>query len=215
MKSLLILGAGGHAKVLAETALATRQFSCIAFLDDRCVRSDGFPMVLGWPILGHLSQALDPLTLSSFDAALVAFGAASIRLVWMEKLSTMGYTLPAFVHPTAWVSPSAQIGSGSVVLAQAAVQAQAVIGPGVILNTGCSVDHDCQLAAGVHVCPGGRLAGEVKVGTRSLIGIGASVIQRVDIGANVTVGAGAAVTSDLPDGVTAVGVPARVIKSTA
>ena len=78
------------------------------------------------------------------------------------------------------------------------LQAQASIGTGAILNTGCSIDHDAQLADGVHICPGARLAGAVHVGTRSWIGIGASVIQQV---------------RDLPDGVTAVGVPARVISS--
>jgi acetyltransferase-like isoleucine patch superfamily enzyme len=98
-----------------------------------------------------------------------------------------------------------------VVFAQAAVQALASIGVGSILNTGCSVDHDAQLAGGVHICPGAHLAGEVQVGSRSWIGIGASVIQQVRIGADVTVGAGAAVVCDLPDGVTAVGVPARVL----
>ena len=80
-----------------------------------------------------------------------------------------------------------------------------------ILNTSCSIDHDVQLAHGVHVCPGARLAGEVQVGERSWIGIGASLIQQIRIGCDVTIGAGAAVISDLPDGVTAVGVPARVL----
>jgi serine acetyltransferase len=91
------------------------------------------------------------------------------------------------------------------------VQSFATIGVGAILNTGCSVDHDAQLADGVHICPGARLAGEVQVGSRSWIGIGASVIQQVRIGSDVTVGAGAAVVRNLPDGVTAVGVPARVL----
>ena len=80
-----------------------------------------------------------------------------------------------------------------------------------ILNTVCSIDHDVQLDDGVHFCPGAHLAGEVQVGARSWIGIGASVIQQERIGADVTVGAGAAVVRDLPDGVTAVGVPARVL----
>jgi acetyltransferase-like isoleucine patch superfamily enzyme len=99
------------------------------------------------------------------------------------------------------------------VFALAAVQAQASIGTGAILNTGCSVDHDAKLADGVHICPGATLAGAVNIGARSWIGIGASVIQQVCIGSDVTVGAGAAVVRDLPDGVTAVGVPARVLSS--
>jgi acetyltransferase-like isoleucine patch superfamily enzyme len=210
MSDLLILGAGGHAKVVAETALATGFFSRIAFLDDRSHASNTIPKLLGWPVLGPLSQALEPAIRSSFSAAFVAFGKASSRLSWLEKLNSMGYKLPWIVHPTACVSPSAQIGSGTVVLAHSVIQAQALIGSGVILNTRCSVDHDSQLSAGVHICPGASLAGEVKVGMRSWIGIGSSVIQQIRIGADVTVGAGAAVVRDLPDGVTAKGVPARV-----
>ena len=212
MTDLLILGAGGQAKVIAETALAQGKFSRIAFLDDHAGQQFDHPTVLGWPVLGPLKRCLEPTTLQSFNAALVGIGDAKTRLHWLEQLDKVGYECPCLIHPTAWVSPSASLGSGSVVFAQAAVKAQASIGSGVILNTGCSVDHDVQLADGVHICPGARLAGEVRVGARSWIGIGASVIQQVRIGADVTVGAGAAVVSDLPIGVTAVGVPALILK---
>ena len=210
MSRLLILGAGGHAKVVAETAIASANFSEVAFLDDRCSGPDQLPSVLGFPVLGSLALALEPAHREQFASAAVAFGNATARLNWIEQLDTAGYALPVLIHPTAWVSPSAQLASGSVVFAQAAVQALASIGVGSILNTGCSVDHDAQLAGGVHICPGAHLAGEVQVGARTWIGIGASVIQQVRIGSDVTVGAGAAVVRDLPDGVTAVGVPARV-----
>jgi sugar O-acyltransferase (sialic acid O-acetyltransferase NeuD family) len=211
MAALLLLGAGGHARVVAETALATGRFSSIAFLDDRCSGPAQLPDQLGWPVIGPLAAALDPQVHQQFPAALVAIGNAAVRLQWLPRLAASGYELPVVIHPTAWMSPSAQLGVGSVVFAQAAIQAQAVIGSGAILNTGCSVDHDAQLGDGVHICPGARLAGEVQVGDRSWIGIGASVIQQIRIGADVTVGASAAVVRDLPDGVTAVGVPARVL----
>ena len=206
MSALLILAAGGHAKVVAETALASGAVSRVAFLDDRHLNP-----VLGWPVLGHLEQALEPFIQEQFPAALVAIGHAATRLRWLAQLRSAGYELPLLIHPSAWVSPSAQIGPGSVVFAHATVQAQAIIGTSAILNTGSSVDHDSHICDGVHICPGARLAGEVQVGTRSWIGIGASVIQQVRIGADVTIGAGAAVVRDLPDGVTAVGVPARVL----
>lgn len=211
MAALLVLGAGGHAKVVAETAMATGCFSSIAFLDDRCTAPGQLPLVLGWPVLGPFTAALEANTSEPYAAALVAIGHAPARLQWLQRLSAAGYELPVLIHPTAWVSPSAHLGAGSVVFAHAAIQAQAVIGSGTILNTGCSVDHDAQLGDGVHICPGARLAGEVQVGDRSWIGIGASVMQQIRIGADVTVGAGAAVVRDLPDGVTAAGVPARVL----
>ena len=213
MSRLLILGAGGHAKIVAETALSSGVASSIAFLDDRLTGLDACLPVLGWPVIGPLGLSLQADTRSKFDAAVVAIGHAATRLKWINQLQAAGYHLPALMHPTSWVSPSAQLGPASVVFALAAVQAQASIGMGAILNTGCSVDHGAQLADGVHICPGARLAGDVTVGARSWIGIGASVIQQVRIGSDVTVGAGAAVVRDLPSSVTAVGVPARVLPS--
>lgn len=211
MAALLLLGAGGHARVVAETALATGRFNRISFLDDRCSGPAQLPDQLDWPVIGPFSVALDPHIRQQFSVALVSIGNAALRLQWLPRLAAVGYEIPVVIHPTAWLSPSAQLGVGTVVFAQAAIQAQAVIGIGAILNTGCSVDHEVQLGNGVHICPGARLAGEVQVGNRSWIGIGASVIQQICIGDDVTVGAGAAVVRDLPDGVTAVGVPAHVL----
>ena len=213
MSGLLILGAGGHAKVVAETAISSGVASSVVFLDDRCKGPDACPPFLGCSVIGPLALALQADARSQFDAAVVAIGHAATRLRWIHQLQAAGFNLPVLIHPTAWVSPSAQLGPGSVFFAQVAVNAQASIGKGVILNTGCSVDHDAQISDAVHICPGARLAGEVQVGPRSWIGIGASVIQQVCIGSDVTVGAGAAVIGDLPDGVTVVGVPARVASS--
>ena len=211
MAGLLLLGAGGHARVVAETALATGRFSRIAFLDDRWSGSVQLPDQLGWPVIGPFAAAFDSQFRLHYPAATVAIGTAALRLQWLPRLASAGYELPVVVHPAASLSPSAKLGIGSVVFAQAAIQAQVVIGSGAILNTGCSVDHDSKLGDGVHICPGARLAGEVQVGDRSWIGTGASVIQQISIGTDVTVGAGAVVLRDLPDDVTAVGVPARVL----
>lgn len=210
MGALLLLGAGGHARVVAETVLLSDRYSRIAFLDDICIGQAQLPDQLGFPVIGPLAAALDPQIRQQFSAALVAIGNAALRLQWLQRLAAVGYEIPVVIHPTAWLSPSAQLGNGAVVFAQAVIQAQCVIGSGAILNTSCSVDHDAQLGDGVHICPGARLAGEVQVGDRSWIGIGASVIEQIQIGADVTVGAGAAVVCDLPNGVKAVGVPAQV-----
>lgn len=213
MSSLLILGAGGHAKVVAETALSSGAASSLAFLDDSCVGADPPSSLLDWPVMGPLSMSLQQDLVSRFDAAAVAIGHADTRLHWIKQLQFAGYHLPVLIHPTAWVSPTSTLGPACVVFAQALVQTSAFIGVGVILNSGCSVDHDVQLSDGVHICPGARLAGEVRVGSRSWIGMGASLIQRVRIGSDVTIGAGAAVVSNIPDGITAVGVPARAVSS--
>ena len=206
MTKLLILGAGGHGRVVAETALISGFASTIAFLDDRPI-----PPMRKWPVLGSLEQALDHSFQAQFPFAFVAIGNPVTRLHWLSRLQVAGYRLPSLIHPSACLSPTAQIGFGSVVLANSVIQTEVVIGVGAILNTACSVDHDSSLADGVHICPGARLAGEVIVGARSWIGIGASVIQQVSIGSDVTVGAGAAVVRDVSNKVTVVGVPARVV----
>ena len=196
---LLILGGGGHGRVVAELA-ADLGLTDLAWLDDD-------PAAPG--SLGPLARCLEPELRQRYGQALVALGRAPLRLQWLDQLQQLGYACPPLVHPSAWVSPTAQLGAGTVVLPQAAVMAGAQLGQGCIVNTGASVDHDCVLADGVHICPGAHLAGAVRVGCGSWIGIGASVIQGLTIGGAVTVGAGAAVVHDLADGLTAVGVPAR------
>lgn len=207
MTGLLIAGAGGHAKVIAEAAAAMAQWRAIAFLDDT------YPAVrqlLGWPIIGTIADA--EYHRRDYPDLALGIGDNERRLEWLKRMADLGFRLPAIVHPRAYVSASAELGPGTVVFAQAAVNASARIGKGTIINTGATIDHDCILAEGVHVSPGAHLAGEVRIGRCSWIGIGAAVIQRVMIGENVMIGAGSAVIHDMADGVTAVGVPARMIK---
>jgi len=206
MKRLLILGAGGHGKVVAETAEAGGNWDEIAMLDDNCQSLNG---TLRWPVPGRLDQAGQYA--SEYSHAIVAVGSGELRLSWLESLAEQGFHVPLLIHPAAWVSPSATIAEGSVVMAGASIQADSRIGRGCIVNTGANVDHDCRLEDGVHVCPGASLAGGVSVGRCSWMGIGCSVIQGVTVGADVTVGAGAAVIDDIANGLTVVGVPARKI----
>jgi len=206
MNQLLILGAGGHAKVMAEAAEAEGVWQHIALLDDRHALLDG---TLRWPVLAEIEQA--GRFLSEYSHATVAVGDSRRRLEWLDMLAGFGFLIPTLIHPAAWVSTSASLAEGCVVMANATVQADAHLGRGCIVNTGASIDHDCSIGEGVHICPGASLGGEVVVGNGSWLGIGCSVIQGVRIGDHVTVGAGAAVISDIGDGLTVVGVPARAI----
>lgn len=205
MKGLLILGAGGHGKVVAETAEAAGGFGPVRFLDTDYARLDGS---LRWPV-GDPDEYAKPS--AEFAAAVVAIGHAERRLALLDALHQAGFELPVICHPTAWVSSSARLGAGTVVFAQAAIQADARLGRGVIVNTSASVDHDCVLGDGAHICPGAHLAGNVTVGEGSWLGIGCAVKQGVRIGKGVTVGAGAAVIADVADGLTVAGCPARPI----
>jgi len=201
---LLVAGAGGHGRVVADAARRTGTYAVVAFLDDLYpeVKASG-----SWPIVGRLSDM--HLHIAEFDSFVAAFGDAHRRLAMLDQAETRGFRLTSIVHPAAMVADNVGIGAGAVVLAGAVVNVGAVIGRGVIINSGAIVEHDCQIESGAHVCPGARLAGEVVIGNGSWIGIGASIIQGIRIGANATVGAGAACIRDVGDGMVVVGVPAR------
>jgi sugar O-acyltransferase (sialic acid O-acetyltransferase NeuD family) len=205
-RHLLVLGAGGHGRVVADAAQASGQWAVVAFLDDR------FPNLTSagpWPVLGSFANLANYGT-EQWDVAL-GIGDNSGRAAHLERILADGYACPAVCHPAAVISAHAIIGPASVVFATAVVNYNAVVGRGCIVNSGAVIEHDCVLGDAAHVSPRAALAGGVTVGAASWIGIGASVVQGVRIGSGVRVGAGAAVLKDLPDGVTAVGVPARVV----
>lgn len=205
MKRLAILGAGGHGKVVADTAESCG-WQCVEFFGDEwpARTMNGY-----WPISGNTASLLSRVR--EFDGVIVAIGSNSVRLSKAEELEAAGALLVTLVHPSAVISPRAVIGTGSVVFAGVVVNVGARIGRGAILNTGCSVDHDCQLGSFTHISPGARLAGGVQVGDLSWVGIGASVKQSIRIGQKVVVGAGSAVVSDIADSLTVVGVPAKAL----
>lgn len=195
MSSLRIIGAGGHGRVLADIAEAMG-YKEIAFLDaayPEMARSGA------WDVIG---------TPADLEGGAVALGIGDNQ-TRMGLLETVPADLVTLVHPSATVSPHAEIGAGSVICAGAVVAPFAKLGRGCIINTGASVDHDCVISDGVHVSPGARLGGGVFVGARSWIGIGAVVREYKSIGADVMIGAGAAVTRDVETGARMGGVPAR------
>lgn len=205
MERLAILGAGGHGKVVADTAESCG-WRAVDFFED------GWParkMNGCWPIVGDTSALLGRL--SEYDGVIVAIGSNSVRHFKLEQLAAAGAALVSLVHPASTVSRYAAIGVGSLVCAGVVVNADAIIGRGAILNTGCSVDHDCTWGDAVHISPGARLAGDVWVESFCWVGIGASVKQSIRIGSRVIVGAGAVVINDVADSLTVVGVPAKAI----
>ncbi|MEL7548339.1 acetyltransferase [Pseudomonas protegens] len=205
MKRLAILGASGHGKVVADTAECCG-WQVIEFFDDAWpVLQHNGP----WPVIGDTTALHESLDV--FDGVVVAIGNNAIRYGKLLELEAAGACICSLVHPAATVSRYAMLERGTLVFAQAVINADVRIGLGSILNTGCSVDHDCVLGAAVHISPGARLAGGVIVGDLSWVGIGASVRQLVRVGSQVVVGAGAAVTTDVADALTVVGVPARAL----
>lgn len=191
MNRLIIIGAGGHGRVVADAAAVPS-----VFLDD----NESIEGVVGTP--SELSNVT-----TKDDGVVVAIGDNRTRLAVLGGIEQAA----TIVHESAVVSNSVTLGVGTVVFAGAIINAYATTGIGCIVNTGATVDHDCELDDGVHISPGANLGGNVKVGECSWIGIGACVKHGVTIGKNVIVGAGAAVVQDVPANTTVVGVPAKEI----
>jgi sugar O-acyltransferase (sialic acid O-acetyltransferase NeuD family) len=205
-KRLLIVGAGGHGRVVADAAEATGEWSDIAFVDDKypAVETSGV-----WPVIGVLSDLPD--LQEYWGSVVIAIGVNKQRLNLQIMAAEMGYSVATIIHPAAEVSGHAEIGDGSVVFANAVVNIGSRVGTSVIVNTAATIDHDVVIGNGVHISPGAHLAGDVVVGDCAWIGIGASVINRLEIGRDAIIGGGASVVDNVEAGLTVVGVPARPI----
>ena len=199
MKRLVVLGAGGHAKVVIATAEAAG-WEIAAVLDDDPARAG--QLVLGHAIAGPIASGLA----DAGATCVIAIGSNATR---RALAATARCRFATLVHPAACVHATVELGAGTVVFAGAVIQPDVCIGAHGIVNTAASIDHDCTLGEAVHVAPGARLAGGVHVGDETMLGIGSAVIPSIRIGARSTVGAGAVVVRDVADGVVVMGVPAR------
>lgn len=201
---VVIIGGGGHAKVVIESLRAAGE-TVAAIVD-----ADPTPrQVLGVPVRGD-DLVLPELRGQGLSRLFVAIGDNRLREKLGRRGRELGFSLVNAVHPSAVISPSAKLGAGVAVMAGAVVNADSEIEDLAIINTGAIVDHDCRLGVACHLGPASALAGGVSVGPRAFLGVGARAIPGVTIGADTIVGAGGVVVRDLPDAVLAVGVPAKI-----
>ena len=210
MKPVIILGGGGHAKVLAS-ALRLLSREIIGFTDP----SESAAGILGIPRLGADEVVFDH---APSDVVLVngvgSTRVSSARPDIFDRFKQRGYFFETVIHPAAFVAPEAQLGEGVKIMAGAIVQPGVRIGDNSILNTRSSVDHDSDIGCHVHIAPGAILCGSVQIGDRSHIGASSCILQGVRIGASTLLGAASLARGDLLPGVTAFGSPARVIRPT-
>ncbi|MFP4979268.1 acetyltransferase [Paenibacillus sp. CN-4] len=207
MSNLLILGAGGHGKVVADIAASTNLWDNIAFLDSNPIATSG----LDHPILGPFDDY--GKFIDKYKYAFVAIGNNRRRIIWLNYLEEAGYKLPVIIHPFSSVSKYSIINRGSVIMPGAIVNADVKVGRGAILNTSCSVDHDCILGIGVHISPGARLSGTVGVGDYTWVGVGSNISNNISIGSDVLVAAGSTVIKSVPSNVMVAGTPAKIKKT--
>jgi UDP-N-acetylbacillosamine N-acetyltransferase len=205
IKRLLIIGAGGHGKVAADCAESMGLFDQIAFLDGE------FPQlsqVGKWAVIGD-GKDIDSAPDTAF---FVAVGDNGTRQKLLSALFAKSCEVTTLIHPSAVISRYAHIAEGTLVCANTVINVDTKIGRGCIINTSASVDHDCQLEDYVHLAPGARLAGSIKIGMGSFVGIGSVIIPNRLIGIFCILGAGSTLLDDLADFSVAVGTPAKVIK---
>ena len=200
MNKLIIVGASGHGKVVADIA-SLNGYDDIVFLDGNPELKE----CIGFPVLGS-EKMLNDIAGDVF----IAIGNAAIRKKMMNLYKNR--TFPVLIHPSAVISNSVQIDVGTVVMAGAVVNPDVRVGKGVIINTSSSLDHDCIIGDYCHISVGAHLCGTVKVGCSTWIGAGATIINNVNVCERSIIGAGALVIRDILVSGTYVGVPSKIIK---
>jgi sugar O-acyltransferase (sialic acid O-acetyltransferase NeuD family) len=204
---LIVVGGGGHAKVLISTLLLQHR-SVLGFVDPKPL----LPPLLGIAHLGDDCAAfLHPPDQVRLVNGVGSIDSTVLRRAVYEKFRERQYIFDTVIHPSAIIAPEVHIEDGVQIMAGAVVQPGSRLGANVIINTGARVDHDCVIDAHSHVAPGVTLSGHVYIGKGAHVGTGASIIQGIKVNAGGIVGAGAVVIDDVPAGATVVGVPAKAV----
>ncbi|MEO0618629.1 MAG: NeuD/PglB/VioB family sugar acetyltransferase [Pseudomonadota bacterium] len=207
MKPVVLLGYGGHGRVVADLLRVCGR-DILGYTGPERVQIPKGAEALEW--LGPDDQLIRMFAVSEIELAngLGSIGDTTLRRTVFEQLAASGGVFPNLQHPSACVSPRATVERGAQIMAGAVVQTGAFIGPNVIINTRASIDHDCKIAAHVHVAPGCVLSGDVDIAEGAHLGTGCIVAQGVRIGAGAVVGAGATVLADVASGAFVAGTPA-------
>lgn len=198
---LIIIGASGHGKVIVDIAIKMNKWQSIAFLDDEFVNT-----AMDIPIIGKTNEAITYKDEADF---FVAIGNNVIREMIQERLIEQGLNVVRLIHPSAVISRDVEIGIGTVIMAGVIINVSTRIGKGCIINTSSSLDHDNNIGNYVHISPGVRVAGTVRVCNGTWLGVGSVISNNVHICRDCTIGAGAVVLKNITKPGKYVGIPAK------
>lgn len=211
-EEIIIVGAGAHSRVVFDILRAAGKADLVtAFVDAESKPESAGTTVFDRKVIPSI-DAFDEYARGKDITVIIGHGNNSRRKELLAHLETLGVRVGTAIHPSAIISPDAEIGPSSTVSAGVVIVTGAKIGKACIVNTSATIDHDCEVGDYTQIAPGAHLAGRVRVGSEAFIGIGSVVIQNVVIGAGSVVGASAAVVRDVPEKCLVIGVPARVRK---
>lgn len=206
MDKVIIVGAGGHAKVIADIILQNGEYEIAGLIDRKSVK--GFWNI---PVIGDDTE-LSEIRKRGIKYAFIALGANQLRRKLSELVKNEGFQLINVISRHAVISNRVSLATGIAIMPGAIINADTRIGEGGIINTNASIDHEGCLESYVHIAPGCSISGKVKIGENSFIGTGSRIIDGITIGADVVAGAGSVIIKDVESACTIVGVPAKKIK---
>ena len=207
LDEIILLGGGGHAKVLIDLINTSMQFEISGILDTQLEIGK---KVLNVPVLGD-DDLLSGLYSKGIKNVCIAIGSVkdnARRRILFDKVKQMGFLVPYLLHPQTIISKNVHFSEGVQIMAGVNVQTDSLFKKNTIINTGAIIEHDCSIGSHAHICSGAVISGGCTVGDGAFIGAGATVMQGINIGQYVTVAAGAVVVKDVPDGSMVKGVPA-------
>lgn len=207
MKKVILVGAGGHAKVAADILLQNQVYEIAGIIDEK--EECGFWEI---PVLGRDDDLRSVRQALGIEYAFVALGDGRCREKVTQKVLAAGYQLINVISRYALISERAVLGRGIAVMPGAVVNADVQIADGCIINTNASVDHDGVIGDFTHIAPGTAVSGSVTIGRQCLLGTGSRVIDRITIGDNVVAGAGSVIVRNISGNCTVAGVPAKKIR---
>ena len=206
MKKIIIIGSGGHSRVVIDT-IENIGFNIFGIIDINYKSQK--EKIFNYKIIGDITivESLNP---KNYDIVL-AIGDNNKREEYFSKLLYKGFTIPTIIHPTAILSKKVIIGNGVFINSGAIINAGVEIADNTIINTGSIIEHEVKIKENCHICPGVKIGGRVSIGKNTFIGIVSSIKDYIQIGDNVKVGAGSVIINNIKKGLTVVGVPGKEI----
>ena len=210
-KKIVLIGGGGHCKVVVSILIKLDNFEIVGIVDNYKAET----LISRIKIMGT-DDDLKDIYKNGIHYALITVGSTKdntkrYRLFNMAK--EIGYKFPIIISPEAIVDESVKIDGGTVIMPGSIINIDSSIGKNCIINTGAIIEHDCKMGDHCHIAPGVHISGAVNIGELSFIGIGVTIIQGIKIGKNVTIGAGSVVIKNIPDNVIILGNPAKAIST--